>query len=428
MLKIQPGSSASVDEAIKLVEENLKANPYSFDDQRARAILLSMRPGRRDEAIRDLVSRDKVAPLDVEQRFLLALLHFADRDLKRCQEQLGKLLTDKRTTRDPNHLGLMIQVQLDRKDLGEVQRWLGELKQVEPQSARTLELEASLLKAQKRDTELVALLQAHARDHADHRAAVASLLDRFGFPAEAERAYREDVAENAKDPERLGRLIAFLGRQNRTQEALELWERVCKVMRPDLAADLGVSIVSMSAATEAQRTRVESWIAEALKAQPQSTILQLKLAFVRMNLGRPDDAQALYRQVLASAPDNVEALNNLASLLAFQDRTKDEAITLIDQAVALGGAAPALLDTRAVVRLQRGENDRALEDLRKAVSASPEFAILYYHLARAYHQAGNPSEAGKAFQQAERLGLKRDDVDLVEREEFSRLRPILIGE
>ena len=91
------------------------------------------------------------------------------------------------------------------------------------------------------------------------------------------------------------------------------------------------------------------------------------------------------------------------------------------------GGVPALLDTRAVVNLRRRQPEKALADLRQALAKTPEFSILHFHLAQAYHQSGNDAEAKKAFAQAERLGLKRDDVDRVERDEYDRLRRQLTG-
>ena len=258
---------------------------------------------------------------------------------------------------------------------------------------------------------------------------VAALFDEFGFARQAEEAYRKAAAANPGEPQQLARLIGFLGRQERTAEALELWEGACKVLPAEVAADLGTTVVTMPSATDAQRQKVEAWLARALKEQPSSRVLPLKLAFVWMNQGRNDEAQALYRQILASTPDDVEALNNLASLLAFQDdaRKKDEALKQIDRAIAAAGGVPALLDTRAVVNLRRGQPEKALADLRQALAKTPEFSILHFHLAQAYHQSGNDAEAKKAFAQAERLGLRRDDVDRVERDEYDRLRRQLTG-
>ena len=158
LVKIQPGSTASLDEAIKRVVENLKTNPQSFDDQRALAILLAMQPRRRSEAIRDLEKRDANGLLDPELRFLLAVSYLADNDRQKSEQQLVKLLEAKGRPRNPNVLTVMVRVQLDQGHLMDAERWLAELKRQEPSSPRVLELECRLLKARRLDGELLAKL------------------------------------------------------------------------------------------------------------------------------------------------------------------------------------------------------------------------------------------------------------------------------
>ena len=64
-------------------------------------------------------------------------------------------------------------------------------------------------------------------------------------------------------------------------------------MPAEEAADLGTAVVTLPSATDAHRQQVEAWLAQALKAQPASRVLQLKLAFVCMNQGRNDEAGPL---------------------------------------------------------------------------------------------------------------------------------------
>lgn len=429
MLKVQGGSVASIDEALKRVHENLKSNPSSLDDQRALAVLLALVPGRRGEAIRELQSRDRVGSLDPEQRFLLVLLHLAENDREAAEALLLRLLGGEGRWKDPRHLAVMVGLQIDGGKLKEAGRWLAELKSRGPADAGLIALEGRLLRAQKRESELLSLIRNYALSHPDQTAAVATLFDQFGFVKEAEEQYRQAVEAKPADPQRLALLLGFLGRKHHMAEALALWERTSRGLAVETAAELGTAIVAMPSATDAQRQQVEAWLVQALKARPASRLLQLKLAYVRMSQGRFDEAQDLYRQILASNPDEPEALNNLAILLAFQDDPgkRDEAAERIDRAIAVAGAVPPLLDTRATVHLRRGQPQKAFADLRQALAADPRSSIFHFHLAQAYHQSGDDAEAKKAFDQAERLGLSREKVDRMERDEYDRLRRKLIG-
>ena len=69
------GDPRQVDEALSLIDLNLKENPSSFEDQRSRAIVLSLKPGRHDEAIGTLEDLQKTGLLSKQDRFLLARLH-----------------------------------------------------------------------------------------------------------------------------------------------------------------------------------------------------------------------------------------------------------------------------------------------------------------------------------------------------------------
>jgi tetratricopeptide (TPR) repeat protein len=422
LLKVQSGSTASIDEAIKRVEENLKTNPRSFDDQRARTMLMATQPARRGEAIRDLEAHDQRGALEPERRFLLALLYLADNERSKGEQQLLKLLNAGAGVRDPNHLTVMVRVQLDLGHLAEAERWLAELKQQGPMTPQILPLECSLLKAQNRESELRALLHAYERDNSDETGLLASLYDQFEFAPEADAAYRKAVVEKPGVHENVGRLIGFLGLQNRTQEALDLWKQVRATLTPDLAADAGVAVVVQASATDPQRREVETWLLETFKAQPTSRILGLKLAYLRMKVGRSEEAKSLYRKILAERPNEPEALNNLASLVAFHGGPRDEALSLVNQAIAVAGKVPVLLDTRALVHLQMNQPEQAIDDLRKALSATPNYPIAYFHLARAYDQMGNSADAHKSFVRAERLGVKPASMDFVERDEYSQLR------
>ena len=116
-------------------------------------------------------------------------------------------------------------------------------------------------------------------------------------------------------------------------------------------------------------------------------------------------------------------LNTLAWLLALRGQGKTrEAIKLIDRAIEILGEIPSLVDTRAVAQINSGQVDQALGELlaiRKQVPKNPSFA---FHLAWAYHARGNDDRARTELQEAEKIGLKPQALDPLERAVFHRLR------
>lgn len=86
---------------------------------------------------------------------------------------------------------------------------------------------------------------------------------------------------------------------------------------------------------------------------PDQPVFQLGHANVRYAQGALADAEAGYRAVIAAFPQEAAAYNNLALLLAGQQRW-DEAQALIEQGLPHAGALrDELLDTRAQIRCGR---------------------------------------------------------------------------
>jgi Flp pilus assembly protein TadD len=164
-------------------------------------------------------------------------------------------------------------------------------------------------------------------------------------------------------------------------------------------------------------------VAEAVDRRPEAVLLLSKLGVIRIRQGRFDEADSLFRRLLASDPENSDALNNLAWLLALRDESKtNEALALIDRAIDAHGPLPSLVDTRAVVRIRAGQLDKAVEDLgdAKAQNAqNPSFAL---HLAWAYQAKGQSEQARAQLAEATRLGLKAQALDPLELAVFQRLR------
>lgn len=277
--------------------------------------------------------------------------------------------------------------------------------------------------ARKQEVDLVALLRGFSISHPDQAGAAAELFECYRRPKEAEEGYRAFVAQNVNEPLRALALAGFLGRQNRVAEALAVCERARQTCPAEPVVATSVAILAAGKnVTDKQRQRVESWLEEALRRQSNSAPIRLSLAKLRNMERRYDQAESIYREVLGSNPNNVEVLNNLSWLLAFETGKEQEALELINQAIEIAGADATLLDTRAVVYLRMGKTDLALQDLRAGVAINSEKAVLYFHLARALQMASNAAEAREAIRQAQERGLKPETMDPRELETFLKIR------
>jgi tetratricopeptide (TPR) repeat protein len=418
---LKQGRSADRDRALALVDENLRIAPDSIDDQSLKAKILALRTDRREDAIAILEQLAGSNRLGAVERFELAQLYLGRGDEQKYQAEMLELLNLKRKI--PQHLAHFVTYWIDRNQLDKADRWLAELKTAEPEGVAALVLDARLLDLRHRKGELRELLEARGRQVPDQVGVVAELLEHYGFTTEAEAAYKAFGARDANQPQRILAFAVFLAHQNRVAEAMEILKKAWLTCRPEQVAAVALSVYRAPAAREDHQRQLEAWVAEATRKRPDLVILTAKLGLISMHQGRFDDAEALFRRVLGSEPENVEALSDLAWLLALRDQGRShEALQLIDRAIQLEGELPSLVDTRAVARIQLGQLDQVVGDLlaiRKQFPRNPGFAL---HLAWAYHARGQIEQARRELREAEKLGVSPRTLDPLEFTVFQRLR------
>jgi tetratricopeptide (TPR) repeat protein len=172
---------------------------------------------------------------------------------------------------------------------------------------------------------------------------------------------------------------------------------------------------------------VDAWVEEAVKADPTNVPLRMIVAEFRGIQGRPDDVILAYRELLkdpniGKVPRAV-VNNNLACALAARGSEKDlaEAAAAIGQAIEELGLTPDLLDTRATVRLAKGDFKEARADLKAALKQQPN-GVLYFHLALVEEKAGDRKAQRDAMQQAVDIKVDRKQIPAAERKAFDRLK------
>ena len=159
----------------------------------------------------------------------------------------------------------------------------------------------------------------------------------------------------------------------------------------DTAATYHLALIHAGQADNAQQV-AQRW----LKTHADDVEFRLYLASTYLNQPLPAQAIAQYRQVLQTAPKNVVALNNLASLLQLQN--DPTAFTYAQQAFSLQPDNPVIADTYGWGLLQQGKAEAALAPLNLAANASPQQASIQYHLAVALVKTGDLRKAGALLQ------------------------------
>ncbi len=415
---------ADQDEALRMIEENLKRSAGSVVDLRMKISTLAARPGRRGQAIKLLEDLIATAPT-VADRFYLAKLYLMENMVDKYQrEMLTMVGPGKANLADA--LAHYSRFLLDRSKLDDAERYINLLKTADPLGLTTLELEAQLLSTRKQRAPLLALLEERGRKVPDQIGQVGDLLARYGFAREAEQAYKAYVARDPDGHERVLALAGFYATTGRTSEAMKILSQAWTALRHELVAQAALAVYDSPTAAESEKQQVRDWVESLVKAQPDSW-LKGRLSSMRLQDGKTQEAISGLREILAGNPDDVRILNNLAWSLAFLDEplTK-EALKLIDHAIEVAGSDPSLSDTRAVILIRAGLYDEAIRDLKVAQEMPTQRPTLprsiAAHLAWAYQGKGQIDEARQAFRQAEARGFRLEASSREERPFMTRLR------
>jgi Tfp pilus assembly protein PilF len=127
---------------------------------------------------------------------------------------------------------------------------------------------------------------------------------------------------------------------------------------------------------------------EATEQSPQIGPAQLQLALMFDEAGQIDAAIERYRRAVASEPNNVLALNNLAYRLAVDKKALGEALRLAERAVKLSPQTATVLDTLAWTQHLLGDNESAAKTMAAALNYAPNQAEIRLHAATIYAAAG----------------------------------------
>jgi tetratricopeptide (TPR) repeat protein len=422
LAKAAGGDYRQTQEALDLLEGNLRERTDP-EDQRAKALVLAVRPGGRRESIRLLEDSFARLPPTPDEEFLLAWLYEADGDWAHAEEHYLSLAAGKNP--NPAFLAAYAQSLLRHKDAPRAAALLARPEQTDAKGARTVVLKARVLRAEGRGDEAAKLLTEFAgKEFADKKdpavlGVTAAQLDALGRSKEAEALYLRYTAEaEPKQPQAALALASFLARHDRVSEALAVIDRLGPRWDAETAA-AAVASVRSGKATPQDLDHVGRRLADAVAADPRSVYLRVAEADLEDARGRHAEAIRQYREVLRQDPDNVLAMNNLAWLLALHEGKPDEALRWATKAVEAAGPRDNLLDTRGVILVKLGRADEAVRDLEEAAAQTPS-AARYYHLGQAQAAAKRPNDAELAWRKAEELGLRTADLHALERSDYER--------
>ena len=110
-------------------------------------------------------------------------------------------------------------------------------------------------------------------------------------------------------------------------------------------------------------------------------------------------SEADLRSIIAIKPDDARALNHLGYMLADQTTRYEEALTLLENAIALNPGDPATTDSLAWAQYKLGRYEEALQNIRRAFAVFPDPEVAS-HMGEILWMMGRRDEALAVWRRA----------------------------
>ncbi|NBW87462.1 MAG: hypothetical protein EBR23_11725, partial [Planctomycetia bacterium] len=365
--------------------------------------------------------------LNTAQRITLARLLERVGRWTDCRDELVSIVAGPNTP--PTYVAELVEKLIDHGELSSAKTWLTRLQKTTAGTAITTALEAKLAFAQN-DRKLAAETARKLMpgglvpgNKPEQLAALGRLMEDLAFPKAADKVFAQ-YADTS--PDGVLARAEFLGRQKRGGEALDLLENSWDALALEPLLSSAVEVIRSQDDPTASIQRVEPWLVKARRIDPGSVVPPMLDAELLTLRGRGDEAERMYRELLArqdlTPVQHAVVSNNLACHLA-KPSTAEEAGRLIDKAIAEVGPLPDLLDTRGLVRMALGRKTEALADLQEAVLQPSD--VKYMHLAWAQLEGGDKAAAQQSLEAARKRGLRMSRLAPDDRERLAQLESAL---
>ena len=332
------------------------------------------------------------------------------------------------------------QIYRQKRDYAKAHQYATKARQLDPNNLEVQYNEVSLLEAEGKSPEAIALLK-EVLDSIPKRPTSLSeknnrviLLERLGILYRASEQIPQAVTAFREimeiDPDVGGRAAAqivdalragkdFAQAEAEMKKALEKYrdDRVVKLVAANLYADLGQfaeAEATLKALLDGKDDR-ETFISLAQvyekakkygemqkaidAAEKLSTTEEEKEAvyFVRgamyERVKKYSEAEAEFRKVLALNPESPSALNYLGYMLADRNARLEEALEIIRKAVDMDPHNSAYLDSLGWVYFRMNRLDEAAEYLKKSLERGSRDATVHEHLGDVYFSKDNMKDA-----------------------------------
>lgn len=354
----------------------------------ARAHQANNEPELAREALTRAVS---LYPKRAPFRYLLASYLASQKDYAGALREVDSVLRERAD--DAQALAARAEIQQAAGDVAGAEATLKRLVTLAPEApAGHLRL-ARFYVAQKKNAAALAQLEAAAAGAPRDPEILAALVRTLYVEKKTDRALAVLKQAAAAQPEQAQVLVMYgeaLLAQKKPAEAAKSFQRAMEIQPGLEAARSNLARLHLN---RREFSEAERLLKEGLQVAPRSVALRLQLAELHQYRESPDLAIAEYEAILAFAPGQDVAANNLASLLADtrSDRPSMERALALSKRFERSPNA-LYLDTLGWSYYRLGDYARAVEVLRRAADGL-DAPLIHYHLGMALHRAGDAEKA-----------------------------------
>ena len=211
-------------------------------------------------------------------------------------------------------------------------------------------------------------------------------------------------------------VIRLLVAEQRFDEAHQWAEQLSRA-QPRLG-NLFTSIEADALMAAEHYDRAAALLDAALRRSPDNVDLLFARTLLNDRRGDLAAVERDLRQMIQINPNDARALNHLGYTLTDRTDRHEEALHLIERAIALEPDDPAIIDSLGWVQYKLGHHEQALVNLRRALELFPDHEVAA-HLGEVLWVMGHRQEALQVWNEA----LARDPDSELLREVMQRLRP-----
>lgn len=213
------------------------------------------------------------------------------------------------------------------------------------------------------------------------------------------------LTDLGKVDEGVGLLQALIGKKPAANDSSKLFAEY-----DDFINYLYISGLYSSAKRGSEAVAAANQAIQAAKRDDRKQIARVTLATAQQMAGDFAGAETTLREILKQTPGYPSALNNLGYFLAERNEKLNEALELIQKAVAIDPTNPSYLDSLGWVYFKLDKLDEAERYLKSAIRLSSGSPTVFEHLGDVYQKQEKPEMARSVWQKALKLSSENETI------------------